>query len=500
MRRVVSLYLPTWPTDRIRRRYDGPPSDEPLVTALKEGSRRLVAAVDATAHGVGLRPGLTITHAKALVPGLHVVEANPEEDAAALTELARWCIGYSPLVAPNPPDGVWIDVAGVTHLFGGEEKLIDDLTGRLARQGVAAMAAVADAPGCAWAVARYGKEKTVAPGRCVDAVASLPVQALRLPQATVDALHRLGVERIGQLAALARAPMVRRFGTDAALRLDQALGHAFEPIDPLVPREIPTQRAAFAEPIGRLEDIRSIVGHLAQDLCRDLEKRGEGVRRLDLILQRVDHKSFGLRVGTARASRDPKHLAGLFEERLQTVDPGFGIEAVVLVASRVEPLREEQQSHPLAARRAPAADMSRLVDRLGARLGPQRVYRLEPVQSAVPERSVRRVAALAPATRQTWPENLPRPTRLLDPPERVEATALLPDHPPAFFVWRHVRHRVAKADGPERITGEWWTGEDEKHSLRDYYRVENDKGARFWLFRDGPADRGGRWWLHGVFE
>ncbi|HEX2136535.1 MAG TPA: DNA polymerase Y family protein [Microvirga sp.] len=501
MRRVVSLYLPTWPTDRIRRRYGAPPPDQPLITALKEGSRRLVAAVDATAHDLGLRPGLTLTHAKALVPDLHVFEASPEDDGAALVELARWCIGYSPLVAPNPPDGVWLDVTGVTHLFGGEEKLIDDLVGRLDRQGVAALAAVADAPGCAWAVARYGKEKVVAPGRSGDAVASLPVQALRLPADTVDALHRLGVERIGQLAALARAPMVRRFGTEAALRLDQALGHAFEPIDPLVPREIPTRRAAFADPIGRPEDIRGTVGHLAEELCRDLEKRGEGVRRLDLILQRVDHKSFGLRVGTARASRDPEHLAGLFDERLQTVDPGFGIEAVVLVASRVEPLRERQTgAHALAAKRAPQADMSRLVDRLGARLGPKRVYRLEPVQSAIPERSVRRVPALAPATKQTWPASLPRPTRLLDPPERVEATALLPDHPPAFFVWRRVRHRIAKADGPERITGEWWVADDEKHSLRDYYRVENDKGVRFWLFRDGPADQGGRWWLHGIFE
>jgi len=499
MRRIVSLYLPTWPTDRFRRRYGTPPADEPLVTAMKEGSRRLVAAVDAAAHALGLRPGITVAHAKALVPGLHVVEATPEEDAAMLTELARWCIGYSPLVAPSPPDGVWIDITGVTHLFGGEERLIDDLVGRLARQGIAARAVVADAPGCAWAVARYGESKIVAPSGCVGAVASLPVQALRLPAVTVDALHRLGIERIGQLAALARAPMVRRFGTEAAFRLDQALGHAFEPIDPLVPREIPMQRAAFAEPIGRLEDLKGVVAHLSTALCRDLEIRGDGVRRLDLILQRVDHKSFGLRVGTARASRDAEHLAGLFDERLETVDPGFGIEAVVLVASRVEPLREEQDTHPLAPRRAPRAEMSRLVDRLGARLGPRRLYRLEPMPSAVPERSVRRIPALAPASQQSWPPNLPRPTRLLDPPEHVEATALLPDHPPAFFVWRRVRHRVAKADGPERITGEWWVGENERHSIRDYYQIETDKGARFWLFRDAPADEGGRWWLHGIF-
>jgi protein ImuB len=450
---------------------------------------------------LGLRAGLTLAHAQALVPGLHAVEATPEDDEATLTELARWCIGYSPIVAPNPPDGVWIDVAGAAHLFGGEESLIDHLIGRLTRQGVAAMATVADAPGCAWAVARYGRQTVIAPGRCVDAVASLPVQALRLSSDTVDALHRLGVERIGQLAAMARAPMVRRFGTDVALRLDQAFGHAFEPLDPLVPKEVPAQRRAFAEPIGRLEDLQSVTLTLADALCADLERLGEGARRVDLIVQRVDRKSAGLRVGTARATRDAKHLAKLFDEGLQTIDPGFGIEAMVLIASKVERLPVRQmETQGISHESAPDVDMSRLIDRLGAKLGPKRVYRLEPVQSAVPERSFRRVPALAPITDETWPAHLPRPTRLLDPPEPVEVTALLPDHPPAFFVWRRVRHRVAKADGPERITGEWWRSDKERASLRDYYRVENDKGVRFWIFRDGPADQGARWWLHGIFE
>ncbi len=470
------------------------------MTVRTEGARRFIGAVDQAAYALGFRPGQTIAHAQALVPNLHIVDSTPAEDEATLNELARWCIGYSPIVAPDPPDGVWLDIAGVAHLFGSEEKLLAHLVGRLVNQGVQATACVADAPGAAWAVARYGAQAVVPPGRSVEAVASLPVPALRLPQATVEALHRLGVERVGQLAAMPRAPMVRRFGKDVALRLDQAFGHAFEPLNPLVPKETPVQRVSFAEPIGRLEDLQSVVKRLAGRLCRDLERAALGARRLDLILERVDRRSAALRVGTAKATREAAHLAKLFDGRLQTVDPGFGIEAAILIASKVEPLSEMQaEARGLAEGNGPDVDVSRLVDRLGARLGPKRVYRLVPVESRVPERSVKRLPPLAPATDASWPDALPRPTRLLDPPEPVTATALLPDHPPAFFVWRRVRHRVVKADGPERITGEWWKSESERSSLRDYYRVENEQGARFWIFRDAPADQGGRWWLHGLF-
>jgi protein ImuB len=443
---------------------------------------------------------MALAQAQALMPNLHVVEAAPDEDEASLRELARWATGYSPVVAADPPDGLWIDIAGVAHLFGSEEELLSDLTSRPTRQGIAAKAAVADAPGAAWAMARYGAGGVVPTGQIVDAVATLSIRALRIAPDKLSALHRLGIERIGQLAAMPRAPLVRRFGRDVALRLDQALGHAFEPITPLIPKETPVASCAFAEPVARLEDLKGVLLRLAKDLCRQLDRRGEGVRRLDLIFQRVDQKSAFLRVGTARANRDAAHLARLFDERLQTIDPGFGIEEMVLVASKVEPLTEMQiHARGLGEEDTGEADMGPLVDRLGARIGMRRIYRLAPVQSLVPERMARRIPALAPPTGSVWPENLPRPTRLLDPPEPVVATALLPDHPPAFFVWRKVRHKVAKADGPERITPEWWNG-DKSSFARDYYRVETEQGGRFWIFRDAPTAEGGRWWMHGFFS
>lgn len=470
------------------------------MTAGTTGSRRLIAAADATAFGLGLRIGMPLAQAQALVPELHVRDAAPEDDEASLRQFARWAIRYSPVVAPDPPDGLWIDIAGADHLLGGEEALLTDLTVRLSDQGITARAVVADAPGAAWAVARYGKGSVVPSGRTVDAVAPLPVAALRLPPETLNAMHRLGIERVGQLAAMARAPMVRRFGQEVALRLDQAMGHAFEPISPLIPQETAIATLTFAEPIARLEDLKQVVRRLSRDLCRKLAQRGEGIRRLDLVVRRVDEKGASLRVGTAKATRDYVHLAKLFDERLPTVDPGFGIEEVALIASRTEPLVEQQtEALGIAEDDTSDPDISRLVDRLGARVGADRVYRLAPVPTLVPERMARKIPALAPPTGSVWPETLLRPTRLLDPPEPVVATALLPDHPPAFFIWRKLRHKVAKADGPERITPEWWKG-DKRAAARDYYRVETDRGGRFWIFRDAPADQGGRWWLHGLFE
>ncbi len=499
MRRVISLYLPTWPTDRIRRRFGGPPPDKPLVTVGVSGARRVIAAADATAQGLSLHPGMTIAQAQALVPNLHILDAAPEEDASALRELARWAIDFSPVVAVDPPDGVWIDIAGVTHLFGSEEALLKDLVKRLTRRGVTARAAVADAPGAAWAVARYGNTMVVPPGRTVDAVATLSVQALRLTGDALNAMNKLGIERVGQLAAMPRAPMVRRFGREVALRLDQAMGHVFEPINPLIPDETVLATLAFADPISRPEDIRDVVQRLSKELCADLIRRGEGVRRLDLVIRNVDQKGASLRIGTVKATRDHKHLARLFDERIETIDPGFGIEEIVLIASRTEPLAEQQtEVRDLDGGEDGDVDMSRLVDRLIARVDAKRVYRLAPVETLVPERMVRRIPPLSPPAVSGWPSNLPRPSRLLDPPEAIGTTALLPDHPPAFFIWRHVRHKVARADGPERITSEWWLG-DQPKMIRDYYRLETAKGDRFWVFRDAPAAEGGSWWVHGIF-
>jgi protein ImuB len=499
--------LPAWPTDRLRKQ--GVPPDGALVTAEHDGRRRVIAAVDAIAAQAGLYPGMPVARAQALVPDLTVEEARAEDDAAALRRLAGWCLRYSPLAAAAAPDGVWIDVTGSTHLHGGETRLLRDLVSRLLARGFAARAAVADTPGAAHALARFGgQEVTVVPsGGQQAALARLPLAALRLPAATLDGLRLMGLEQIGALAALPRAPLVRRFGALVTTRLDQAFGRVAEAIEPAFPPELIQTRLTFVEPLLTADAFATVIDRLVATVRADLERAGGGARRLDLLFERIDGTAQAIRIGTARASRDARHLGRLLKERIERVDPGPGVEAMRLVVPRVDALTPVQTAARLTAADIEEPDIAPLLDRLSNRLGVEHVYRVAPVDSAVPERSVRRVPAQEKARGEkvsgTWPADLPRPVRLLDPPQPVEAMALLPDHPPMAFTWRRVRHRVRRADGPERIAGEWWKRDGETRSVRDYFRVEDEDGQRYWLFRrgDGETAVSGdlRWFLHGLF-
>jgi protein ImuB len=475
----------------------------PFITSAHDGHKRVIAAVDAAAWALGLRPGLPLARAQARIPGLAVVEAEPAADAAALSRLAAWCLRYAPLTAPDPPDGIWIDATGATHLAGGEAALLAELVDRLHETGFAARAAIADTPGAAHAMARHGNSPTavVPPGGHAAALADLPIRALRLTEEKVDVLHRLGLTRIGHLAAAPRAPLTRRFGASLLHRLDQALGHVFEPITPVLPPELISRRLAFVEPLVTAEAFATVTARLARSVCRRLDHAGLGACRLDLLFERVDGSVQAIRVGTARPVRDPLHLARLLDERLETVDPGLGVEAMRLSIPLADPLAQAQSGSLLTDEAPP--DLSVLVDRLANRLGAGRVYRIAPVESDVPERSIRRLPPLAPPSRQAWPTELPRPVRLFSPPQPVQALAPLPDQPPVAFTWRRKRFRVRRADGPERIHGEWWRRDAELFAVRDYFQVEDEEGRRFWLFRrgDGVDAKTGNldWFVHGIF-
>ncbi|GJD79047.1 nucleotidyltransferase [Methylobacterium gregans] len=502
MRRVVSLYLPTWPSDRIRRRDPAaPPRDKPLVTATAANGARVVASACRAAQALGLRAGMAIAQVQAMVPDITVREATPDADADALARLAAWCLWCAPLTAPDPPDGLWIEIAGSAHLFGGEAAMLRTLLARLRGGGCTVRLAVADTPGAAWAVARFAPREIsplVGPGQMAAAVASLPVRALRLAPETVAELAELGIERVAQLAALPRGPLSLRVGRAVLQRLDQVLGHAPEPIAWAMPAEAVLVRRAFPEPISAPSTLERVATDLIGDLVALLARRGLGARRIDLSFRRVDGGVHAICVGTATATRDAAHLARLLCARLAEVDPGFGLDEATLAAGRTEPLAAVQ-GEGLDTGETAQVDLAVLVDRLAARAGARRVFRVVPVESRVPERSQRRAPPLAPTDGRSWPTNLARPARLFEPPEPVQATALLPDAPPALFVWRGVRHRVVRADGPERVRGEWWAAEGELASLRDYYRVETEDGARYWIYRDAPMAEGPRWWLQGVF-
>ena len=459
-----------------------------------DGRRRVVASANSAARALGLIPGTALSRALMMVPGLTVHPSDPDADRGMLDRLAEWCLRYAPLCAVDAPDGLWIDITGCAHLHdpapasaepcAGEMLLLEDLVTRLSGAGFAARAAVAGTAGAAHALARHGPctIAMVPPDRTREALLPLPVVALRLQPDTVAALGRLGLVRVGQLAAMARGPLARRFGAQTLHRLDQAMGQAAEPIVPLVPVQAITHRLAFEDPLLTAEALAVAIVRLSARVCQSLNRNGLGARRLDLVFERVSGAAQMVRVGTAQASRDPAHLAQLLVEHLDKVDPGLGVEIMCLVVSLSEPMWPTQ----LATDGVTQNNLAVLVDRLENRLGPGRVYRAAPIESDVPERSVRRVPALSPSRGRTWP-CLARPVRLLDPPQPIETLSMLPDQPPVAFIWRRVRHRVRHADGPERIAGEWWRRDAEMRAVRDYWRIEDEAGRRFWLFRAGDG-------------
>ncbi|HEY0130838.1 MAG TPA: DUF6504 family protein, partial [Allosphingosinicella sp.] len=461
-----------------------------------------------------------VSQARALVPGLDIRDADPEADAGVLTRLALFAARrWTPRAAVSPPDGLFLDLTGVAHLFGGEERMCRRIVAFCARAGVEARIAVAGTPGAAHALARFGPGTICPVNGEPEALAPLPLAALRVEEPVLAAARRLGLETIGDLLPLPRGPLQRRFGKTLLARLDQALGRSGEPIEPVVPEEAPCAVLRFAEPIATAEAIAGALALLMERLIETLREQGLAARTLALLCDRVDGKVERIAIGTARATRDGGHLLRLLGMKIETIEPGFGLDEMRLVAGRVEPLAPEQPSLRGAQRRSnpaglgdPAgllrsarndeeADLAMLVDRLAGRLGLSRLYRATAVESDVPERSVARTGPLDSAV--PWPK-WPRPVRLLSPPERVEnVVALLPDLPPRRFTWRGRAYRVARADGPERIHGEWWKRAAEAEGVRDYFQVEDEEGARFWLYRrgDGVDARTGdlTWYLHGVF-
>jgi protein ImuB len=475
-----------------------------LVTVARSGQRVELVAVCRNALALGLTPGMALTQVRAMTPGLNVMDADPEADSALLRRIGMFVARrITPLVMPSGADGLWLDLSGAAHLHGGERRLCAKLLRFCSKLGLGARIAVAGNGAAAHALARHGPEQLVLcpHGGEEAALAPLPLTALRLDPVIVDAMRRLGLERIGDLIAVPRGPLVRRFGKATLIRLDQALGHVPEPFDPIIPYDAPSAIIRFAEPIGGAEAIAAAIDRLLDELITDLREAGRGARRLLLLCERVDRQHQRIEAATARGTRDKAHLIRLLGQRIETIDPGFGIDSLCLVATHTEPLGASVITGDLAAPDAPP-DLSRLIDLIGGRIGPARLYRFSAIESDVPERSVRKIAPLAPPI--PWPDPWPRPPRLLPRPEPIDnVLAELPDAPPKRFSWRGKSYWLVRGDGPERIYGEWWQRSGERDAVRDYFRVEDESGARFWLFRrgDGRDPRTGdlSWWMQGGY-
>lgn len=506
-RRFLSLWLTHWPTDQYRRRRrrmeksSGSDPVLPLVLAARSNNRQEIQAVDPCAARLGVKPGMGVADARAWLPQLAVETHDPATDAADLRRLADWATRFSPLVATDGVDGLMLDIAGCAHLWGSEARMLADLDRHLRAFGLHHRAAIADTIGAAWALAHFSANDhtIVPPGNLRPALEQLPPASLRLSSDLSDQLKRLGLTRIADLLALPRAALARRFGPALIDRLDQALGRRDEALSPLLPPPHCYVRLDFAEPVSQRAGIDRALTLLLQRLIAALRPHESGPRRLELACYRLDGETQRLSVGTARPSLDAAHLFRLFEDKLDVLAPEEGFEAMRLSAGEVERLRATQSD--LDAEDASRQDLAPLVDRLSNRLGEAAVHRVETRESHIPERAVRHLPPLAESPRLHWPKATQRPVRLLPHPEPIEAVAPVPDDPPVQFRWRHVVHRVRSAEGPERIAPEWWLPGETNTEIRDYYRVEDAEGRRYWLYRAGlyQADPAPRWYLHGMF-
>lgn len=499
---------------RRARRASGSPLPEgaPLATVEPVKGALRLAALCPVAVARGLREGQALAEARALHPDLLVMDRDPRAERLFLEGLADWARRWTPLVALDGERGLMLDISGAAHLFGGEAGLMRDVRQRLSAQGLTARLALAGTAGAAWALAWHMEGGIVASGAERAVLAPLPVRALALAPAVAEGLTRVGLKTIGDLLDRPRAPLAARFGAEVLERLDAALGLVRAPITPRLPAPPYCAERRFAEPIGDDATIARVSLWLCQALARRLAAHGEGARRLDLTLYRTDGTLLAVTARAARPLREAQAMADLIAARLaalpEGIDARFGFDMMRLAV--IEAAERGETQLGLSPQTGDAEDLARLADRLGARLGVEAVRRVMPRDTHIPEEAAASLPAAAggaPGDSEGWRlfrEELaaPRPITLFPSPEPVEAIAEVPDGPPLRFRWRRAAHEVARAEGPERIAPTWWTAPDEARMTRDYFRVEDHNGRRFWLFREGlfgletPTPR---WFMHGLF-
>jgi protein ImuB len=556
MTRIASIWLPHLAIERWARSADCPPN-APVVLTVEGTHGLLIHAVTKAAVDRGARAGARLTDARALDPALVAVPADPAGDVALVQRLARWAGRWSPLVEVDGPDGLRLDVSGVAHLFGGERGLVEDVRRCFAQIGLTVRTAIAPTAAAAWALSHFDRSPSnVTPAKagvhvgaqsriaeeCHDMDASLRwhdelrplhVSALRLDSDTVRTLERLGLKTIGALLDMPRLALARRFrgAEDVVDALDRALGRKPEPLTAAPADPPPRAAMRLEEPATHPEAASQALERLIPDLVRQLQERHLGARRLSLHGFRVDGTVASASVATAIASREPKHLARLLADKAAALDPEFGFDAFALIADWTEDLGAAQES--LVEEPSGERELARLVDRLTVKLGPRAVRRPQPCESHLPERASGWVAAVqsspsllgegdrstkssgggawrrplhhashGPPPRAELGEELKRPQRLLDRPEAIDVIYATPEGMPRRFVWRRAVHDIARVEGPERIAPEWWR-QPSSARLRDYYRVEDSSGRRYWIYREGLIGdgRGGlpAWFIHGLF-
>ncbi|MDO8632730.1 MAG: DNA polymerase Y family protein [Phycisphaerales bacterium] len=530
MAKVLSVYLPRWPISlamRERQRTiagsngrDACSSVESafaVVLVAAERGRQWVACASERAEAKGVCVGMSLAHAKALLKGTQIGERpfTPAEDARRLHRLARWAQRFSPVVAPDEPDGLLLDVAGCEGLFGEDRRMVAMIDASFKKLNLPVRLALAPTIGCAWAVSRLAVDriKIVTPERVREELAPLSVAGLRIDPLFVGALHEVGIERIGVLFDLPRQELACRFGADLLRRLDQATGEANEAITPLrVSTPIEATRN-FDGAVTSLEAILITARELLFTLVLRLEERGCGARTLDVVLQRMSAEPSRISISLTYPSRDIRHLWTLLRPKIERTNLGYGVESVSLHASRLGKLSPQQlcfgHVEPGSESQGDEADWGELLDRLMDRLGPRAVCAMTVSETHVPEEAFPLRAWSQTQGRVPRRGNhdvagnvgdVDRPSQLFEVPEPVQVVSLVPEGPPSWLRWRGRDCAVHCASGPERLALPWWEAQrgtsPSPNIARDYYEVEDDQGRLLWVFRDRATNG---WFVHGLW-
>jgi protein ImuB len=495
MPRYASIWFPYLLTEYAARK--SPQLRETVfVLASTQRGRMVIDAVSPMAAGKEIHPGMVLADCKAIFPELEVIKSEPGQAQKLLNALAEWCIGYTPLAAIDLPDGIVLDISGCAHLWGGESQYLGSIKSRLNAYGYTVKIAIADTIGSAWATARFSNQEIVKARMQREALQNLPPAALRLEPEILARLKKLGLQRIESFMNMPRTALRRRFGPSLSLRLGQALGQEIEMIISVKPVEPYQERLCSMEPICTAVGITIALKQLLDSLCIRFEAEGLGLRNGIFRAYRVDGDIQQIEIGTSRPSRNEAHLFKLFEHKITTLEPALGFEMFVLEAPKVEPITDEQSAIWTASSQNDKK-VAELLDRVAVKTGTNNIMRYLPAEHYWPERSIKQAVPLWEKPVTAWRTDWPRPIHLLEKPEVVEVTAVLPDYPPMLFRYKGKIYNIARSDGPERIEQEWWL----TYGLyRDYYCVEDESGARYWLFRSGPYDAGQpKWFIHGFF-
>ncbi|RYY54456.1 MAG: DNA polymerase Y family protein [Chitinophagaceae bacterium] len=472
---------------------------QPLVLSTASHGKMMVTACNRIAEAQGIAVGMAVADARAILPGLVVKEDDPLMATRLLRRIAEWCIRFSPIVAIDGQDGLILDASGCTHLWEGDYAYVSAILQRLLNKGYHARGGIADTIGSAWAISRYHRSCFVAEkGLQLETISQLPPAALRLEPETTERLLKLGLTRICDFVAMPPASLRRRFGVSILTRINQALGHEMEFIEPVEPAPEYQERLPCPEPISTATGIGIGLERMLEALCSRLKNESLGLRKAVFRIYRSDGKTQAIETGTSRPTNSVSHLLRLFELKTGTLAPGPGIELFVLDAPVTEPHNAAQEKLWESAEGLEDHRLAALIDRLAGRLGMEQIRRYLPDEHYWPERSIRRAVTLEEKPVAVWKTDRPRPVQLLNVPERIEVTAPIPDYPPMLFRYKGRLHKIKRADGPERIEQEWWIQQGEH---RDYYYVEDEEARRYWLFRSGHynGDQGAEWFIHGFF-